>query len=61
MNGLDKPIDALIILVECIETQFIKDPKIRKTATGEDALRGGLNGNYDASTDILSALLKWTF
>jgi len=40
---------------------FVKDPKIRKTANGEDALRGGLNGDYDASTDILSAQLKWTF
>ncbi len=40
---------------------FIKDPKIRKTAAGEDAVRGGLNGDYDSSVDMLSAQLKWRF
>ena len=39
---------------------FIKDPRIAKTATGEDTFRGALNGTYDASVDILSAQLVWT-
>lgn len=45
---------------------FIKDPDIEKTPTGnpltdENLFRGYLNGKYDASTDIISAQLKWTF
>jgi len=40
---------------------FVNDASINKTAAGEDAVRGGLNGKYDASVDILSAQLKWTF
>ena len=40
---------------------FINDPKINKTPTGEDMFKGGLNGTYDAHTDILSAQLTVTF
>jgi long-chain fatty acid transport protein len=45
---------------------FVKDPDIEKTPTGnpatdENLSRGYLNGTYDASTDILSAQLRWTF
>ena len=37
------------------------DPKIDKTATGEDALRGNLKGEYDANVNIVSAQLNWIF
>jgi long-chain fatty acid transport protein len=45
---------------------FVKDPKIDKTPQGiptdaEFASAGFLRGEYDASVDILSAQLKWTF
>jgi len=40
---------------------FVNDPKITKTATGENALRGALNGSYDSQVDLLSAQLRWMF
>jgi long-chain fatty acid transport protein len=40
---------------------FIEDPEIRKTPTGEDAIRGGLTGTYDSDADIVSAQISWTF
>jgi len=40
---------------------FVNDPDINKTATGEDAIRGGLQGTYDAHIDIVSAQLNVTF
>jgi long-chain fatty acid transport protein len=40
---------------------FINDPEISKTPTGEDAVKGGLNGKFDASTDIISAQLNIAF
>jgi len=40
---------------------FINDPKIDKTPTAEDQLRGGLKGTYDAHIDIVSAQLTVTF
>lgn len=40
---------------------FINDPEIAKTASGEDAARGGLKGTYDASIDIISAQLTMRF
>jgi long-chain fatty acid transport protein len=40
---------------------FIKDPEIRKSATGEDQLRGALSGSYDSRVDIISAEVAWAF
>jgi long-chain fatty acid transport protein len=40
---------------------FIDDAKIRKTADGEDAARGALNGSYEASVDILSIAARYQF
>jgi long-chain fatty acid transport protein len=40
---------------------FINDPEIDKSATGEDQLRGALNGTFDADIDIISAQLVITF
>ncbi len=40
---------------------FIKDPKIDKTPTGEDALRGGLTGTYKAHIDIVSGQVNVIF
>jgi long-chain fatty acid transport protein len=40
---------------------FIDDTKITKTATGEDAIRGGLTGKYTGSVNIFSAEAKWVF
>jgi long-chain fatty acid transport protein len=40
---------------------FVDDPEIDKAATGEDALRGGLQGTFDASVDILSVQLNIAF
>jgi long-chain fatty acid transport protein len=40
---------------------FINEPDINKGLTGEDAIRGGLRGTYDAHIDILSAQLNLTF
>jgi len=40
---------------------FVDDPKINKTATGEDTLRGALVGEYDASVDIISASISFQF
>jgi long-chain fatty acid transport protein len=40
---------------------FINNPKIFKTPTGEDAVRGGLRGTYDAHVDIVSAQVNVRF
>jgi len=40
---------------------FKNDAKISKTATGEDQLRGALNGSYEGSIDILSIEAQYTF
>mgnify|MGYP003573999409 FL=1 len=40
---------------------WVEDPKIDKVAVGEDATRGNLKGEYDASVDIVSAQLNWVF
>jgi long-chain fatty acid transport protein len=40
---------------------FKNDAKISKTATGEDQLRGALNGSYEGSIDILSVEAQYTF
>ncbi|MDA8165901.1 MAG: porin [Desulfobacteraceae bacterium] len=40
---------------------FVKDAEIRRSATGEDQLRGGLSGTYDSKADIVSAELAWVF
>ncbi|MFQ5729371.1 MAG: OmpP1/FadL family transporter [Waddliaceae bacterium] len=41
---------------------FIKEPKIDKTHfLTDDITRGGLKGDYDARTDIVSAQLVWDF
>jgi long-chain fatty acid transport protein len=40
---------------------FINDPEINKSATGEDAARGGLKGKFDAGIDIISAQLNIAF
>ncbi len=40
---------------------FVKDPVIKKTPTGEDKLRGGLRGSYEANVNILNAQLSWRF
>ncbi len=41
---------------------FIKDPKIRKSGTEtEDIPRGALNGDYDASANIISAQVNLLF
>lgn len=40
---------------------FTDDPKIEKTATGEDTLRGALRGTYDASGDIVSVNFNLAF
>ena len=45
---------------------FVDDPEIDKTASfiptpNEDALRGSLQGSYDASVDIVSAQLTYIF
>jgi len=40
---------------------FVADPKINKNPVGEDALRGGLKGKYDASVDIVSVQLAYNF
>jgi long-chain fatty acid transport protein len=40
---------------------FVKDPEIRKTATGENALRGGLSGSYEGKVDIVSAEVSLVF
>ena len=40
---------------------FMNDAKISKTAAGEDATRGALNGSYDASVDILSIEAEFVF
>lgn len=40
---------------------FIKDPKIDKNPTGEDAVRGGLKGTYDSYINIVSAQLNINF
>jgi len=40
---------------------LVDDPKINKTATSEDTLRGALVGEYDASVDIISASISFQF
>ncbi|MEW6584391.1 MAG: outer membrane protein transport protein [Nitrospirota bacterium] len=40
---------------------FVNDPEINKSPTGDDAIRGGLKGKYDAHIDILSAQVVVTF
>jgi long-chain fatty acid transport protein len=40
---------------------FVNDPDINKTATGDDAIRGGLQGTYDAHIDIVSAQVNIAF
>lgn len=40
---------------------FVNHPKIDKTPAGDDLLRGGLKGTYDAHVDIASAQLTFTF
>jgi long-chain fatty acid transport protein len=37
------------------------NPKIKKTATGEDTFRGALNGDYEAWSYILSVQINYTF
>ena len=37
------------------------DPKVMKTATGENTLRGSLTANYEADVNILSAQARWVF
>ncbi|MFZ5907372.1 MAG: OmpP1/FadL family transporter [Nitrospirota bacterium] len=40
---------------------FVNDPKIDKSATGDDAMRGGLYGTFDAHIDIVSAQVNIAF
>jgi long-chain fatty acid transport protein len=40
---------------------FINDPQIDQDPTGENAIRGGLKGTFDADIDIISAQLNITF
>jgi long-chain fatty acid transport protein len=40
---------------------FVNDPEIDKTPTGNDKLRGGLKGSFDAYINILSAQLSMKF
>lgn len=40
---------------------FINDPEIYKTTAGEDAIRGGLRGHFDAHIDIISGQLNIYF
>ena len=40
---------------------FVRDADIRKTATGEDRLRGALVGSYDSSVDIVGLQVMWVF
>lgn len=40
---------------------FINDPDIKKTATGDDRLRGALQGTYSTQIDIVSAQLTMSF
>ncbi len=40
---------------------LVDDPKINKTATGEDAGRGALVGEYDANVNIFSAAVSFQF
>ncbi len=40
---------------------FVNDPDINKNATGEDKLKGGLKGTFDAAIDILSAQITMRF
>lgn len=40
---------------------FVNDPEINKNPTGENALKGGLKGTYDANVNIISAQVTWRF
>lgn len=40
---------------------FVNDPEIYKTPSGEDAIRGGLSGYFDAHIDIISGQLNIFF
>lgn len=39
----------------------VDDARVEKTASGENATRGSLTADYEASTQILSAQLNWRF
>lgn len=40
---------------------FVEDAKVRKTASGENKLKGGLVGEYELDVNILSAQARWSF
>ena len=40
---------------------FVDEPRIDKTATGEDLARGALKGQYDASVDIIAVEASYRF
>jgi len=40
---------------------FIDDAEVRKTAAGEDRLKGGLVGEYEIDANIISAQARWSF
>ena len=40
---------------------FIDDAEIQKSASGEDALRGALTGEYEIDVNIISAQARWSF
>ena len=40
---------------------FVDDAKVRKTATGDDASKGALTGEYEIDVNILSAQMRWSF
>lgn len=40
---------------------FVTDAKVNKSATGEDAVRGGLKGYFENKIDIISAQLNYAF
>ena len=40
---------------------FVEDVEVRKTAAGEDRLKGGLVGEYEVDVNIISAQARWSF
>jgi long-chain fatty acid transport protein len=40
---------------------FVETPRIAKTLSGEDVLRGGLTGEYEASVDIVGIQVSYNF
>jgi long-chain fatty acid transport protein len=40
---------------------FVDDPKVNKTATGEDTFRGAIDGKWDAGVDIFSVNATYVF